>query len=150
MQNTDYHTQEYWDERCLEGQQLDDYEGMIFEDHNRQEYWSRNRKALSLWKDRAVLDVCCGYGQFSDIFTRYIGIDFSPEMISLAKKKFPAKHFLVSKASEFKEKCDVIFECNSLHSLGMTPEQFYEQFKDQAKEAIVCLERDAFTIFNIY
>lgn len=42
-----------------------------------------------------ILDFGCGYGRISDWFTDYMGLDFVPDLIELAKQMFPDKQFLV-------------------------------------------------------
>lgn len=41
-----------------------------------------------------VLDAGCGYGRNSEYFDNYVGVDFSPDFIELAKKKYPNKTFI--------------------------------------------------------
>lgn len=41
-----------------------------------------------------ILDAGCGYGRWSQHFDDYVGVDFSPDFIELAKKKYPGKTFL--------------------------------------------------------
>lgn len=47
-----------------------------------------------------VLDAGCGYGRMSEYFQRYTGIDFSPDFIKKAKKKYPNKNFMVGNLKE--------------------------------------------------
>lgn len=58
--------------------------------------------------DATVLDAGCGYGRMSELFSPelYTGIDFSPDFIAMAKKKYPAYEFRVEnlKALPFKDK----------------------------------------------
>ena len=85
------------------------------------------------------------------MFSDYHGVDFSGEMIKLARKKNPDKLFEIEDIKEFDgEKYDLIFEVNSLHTLGMSPEDSFNKFRKHARKAIACLECDKFTIFNIY
>ena len=61
----------------------------------------------SLIKDTdRVLDAGCAYGRSSVFFNNYVGIDFSPDFIERAKKKFPDKTFMVGNLKElpFKDK----------------------------------------------
>jgi len=53
-----------------------------------------------------VLDAGCGYGRNSIYFEDYVGVDFSPDFIELAKEKFPDKEFMVAnlKSLPFKDK----------------------------------------------
>lgn len=57
-------------------------------------------------EDDKVLDAGCAYGRSSVLFNNYVGIDFSPDFIELAKKKYPNKKFLVGNLKElpFKDK----------------------------------------------
>lgn len=141
-------TSEYWTRRV---NSIKDKKDVLFLDPRREEYWKRVREQLSLWKKHRVLDVCCGYGQFADIFVDYEGVDFCPEMIEMAYKEYPNKRWLVGdiKSEEFDDQYDIIFEVNSLHSLGWTPDDFFNKFKSHAK-VIACLEADKFTIYNGY
>lgn len=44
-------------------------------------------------KDAYVLDAGCAYGRWSPKFINYLGVDFSPDFIEIAKKKYPNKEF---------------------------------------------------------
>jgi hypothetical protein len=71
---------------------------------------------LSMFKDATVLDVGCGYGRYCELFDKdkYLGIDFSEEMIKLARKKYPAYRFEVADHRTYvPEKTDVIFSVMS-------------------------------------
>lgn len=141
---------DYWENRVLKAPNEKD---MLFLDSRREEFWARVRKQLDQWKLLEVVDVCCGYGQFSNIFlpNNYTGFDFSEEMLKLAKQKNPDKRFTQGDIKELvlDKNYDVVFEVNSLHSLGMTPEQFFEKFKNNGK-VVACLEADLFTIYHQY
>jgi len=71
--------------------------------------WHRINKAhvahFEKMKGR-VLDAGCGYGRNSVYFSDYVGVDFSPDFIELAKKKFPTKEFIQANLKElpFKDK----------------------------------------------
>ena len=71
------------------------------------------RHTMSLFKDCTVLDVGCGYGRLCEIFNpdKYLGIDFSEEMIKLANKKFPQYKFEVQDKLTYvpEKKFDIIF-----------------------------------------
>lgn len=58
---------------------------------------------------RTFIDLGCGYGRTSEWFpdNAYVGIDFSPDFIELAKKMYPDKKFYVMdilKGLPFKDK----------------------------------------------
>lgn len=42
-----------------------------------------------------VLDAGCGYGRLSELFDKYLGVDFSPDFIAEARKLYPHKQFIV-------------------------------------------------------
>lgn len=47
-------------------------------------------------KDALVLDAGCAYGRWSPKFKNYIGLDFSPDFIDIARQKYPKKEFYVA------------------------------------------------------
>lgn len=47
-----------------------------------------------------ILDAGCGYGRMSEWVQNYTGVDFSPDFIDIAKKKYPEKEFVVASLSE--------------------------------------------------
>lgn len=144
-------TPEYWDQRV---KSIPDKKDMLFLDSRRDEYWQRVRQQLNLWKDLTALDLACGYGQFAYLFKpeNYLGVDFSTEMLTMAMQENPPYDFVSCNLANFEplDKFDVIFEVNSLHSLGWTPEQFFEKFSPYAKVAVACLEADQFIIKQLY
>lgn len=147
-------TAAYWDDRVRSAPNRQD---MLFLDGRREEYWRRVRFQLGLWAkaDVTVLDVACGFGQFANLFTpaKYRGIDFSAEMLRLAEETHPQYPFEQMSAHDVHlapGAFDVIFEVNSLRSLGMTADDFIKRFLPYANVAVACLEADRFTIENIY
>lgn len=134
---------EYWDNRAKTGETPHE---LVLNDVYLEEFEQNTKLILSLFKDKKVLDVGCGYGRLSDIFEDYKGIDFSDGMIELARQKYPNKNFQVAKDDS--GTYDVIFECMSLSSFDETPEQFRDRFKDKAK-IIMTLEPKEFRIYYI-
>lgn len=136
-------TKEYWNNRVIKSPNEKD---MLFLDARREVYWTNVHKQIAKWEG-SKLDLCCGYGQFSQD-GEYLGVDFSEEMIKLAKTKYPDREFKVADVRKYRaKKYDIIYEVNSLHSMGMTPEEFYNKFKKKAK-IIACLEADSFFIWE--
>ncbi len=141
-------TSEYWDQRVRETKDL---RTVVFNDVYFDKFDQCTRQLLSLFKDKRVLDVGCGYGRLCDIFINYAGMDFSREMIAKAKKMFPNKYFEEMDAHTYLavfDKYDVVFECMCLSSLGMTPEQFRDTYAHLAN-IIICIEPHDFRIFYI-
>lgn len=107
---------------------------MIFLDGRRAEYWRRVFAYLGEHKDAKVLDVACGFGKFAHLFKpeNYMGIDFSEEMIKLAKEKNPGYAFFVMdyKDDILRDQFDLVFEINSLRSLGLNYYDFIERSRE--------------------
>lgn len=149
----DYQQVNYWDRRVRDYK--NDRRNMLFRDPRFNEYESRTRALLMTWEDSMVLDVCCGYGRFAKIFKKeqYLGFDFSQEMIKIAEAENPEYQFFQSDIREqtkLAKQYDVVFEVNSLHCMGLSPEAFFEKYKGYAKKSVACLEADLFTVFEIY
>ncbi len=127
---------------------------MLFNDHRFSEFSKRVRNELAQWEFADVLDLCCGFGRFAPCFKSnlYTGIDFSDEMIKLANERQSNYFFKNADIKSLipERKYDVIFEVNSLHSLGLSAAEFVERFRPYATRAIVCLEADRFFIEQIY
>lgn len=142
---------EYWDSRV---KKIPDKKDMLFLDGRREEFWERARQTLLQWHNLEVLDVCCGYGQFAPVFEpgNYTGVDFSEEMIRLANQELDLYNFVLLNAKDFTpaQEYDVVFEVNSLRSLGWTAEEFINYYKPFAKRAVISLEADQFIIHQIY
>lgn len=149
----DHTTKEYWEHRVRTAKNRED---MIFVDGRRDAFWHRVRRQLGEWaaQDMRVIDVACGFGKFAGIFTpaTYLGVDFSEEMLAIAAKEKPLYHFVAGDAKLFvpPSGVDVIFEVNSLKSLGMTVDDFIKHFSPYAKTSIACLEADRFVIEQVY
>lgn len=74
-----------------------------------------NKEVISMFIDKVapndkVLDVGCGTGMLCDYLNvpNYLGIDPSKSMVSIAKKKYPEKKFLVYKFETYHQKSDFI------------------------------------------
>ena len=154
MQRGDPTTRAYWDDRVRTAKNRED---MIFLDSRRDEYWRRVRAQLSEWAKEGltVLDVACGFGRFATIFmpAQYRGIDFSEEMLKIATRENPLYAFEGMSAHEVNLRpaaFDVIFEVNSLRSLGMSPEDFVKRFSPYANVAVATLEADEFRVSHLY
>lgn len=99
------------------------------------------RNILSMFSDCTALELCCGYGRMCDVFKpdKYLGIDFSEEMIKLAHKKYSKYNFSVADIKTFEpdKKYDVIFEV-------MSPD--ISRFEKYARVALVNIHPSTTTI----
>ena len=61
--------------------------------------WDRieayNKKIVQKETSGKILDAGCGYGRMSEWVKDYTGIDFSPDFIALAQKRYPDKKFVI-------------------------------------------------------
>lgn len=128
---------------------------MIFEDPRFDQYTMKVNTVLKAFNKFTALDIACGYGRFCENFNpeNYIGVDFSENMIDLAKKTYPKYIFEngdARKGGFTKRKYDVVFEVNSLKSLNMSAAQFIEEYGKYANLFVCCLEADEFIIRPVY
>lgn len=149
-----WETKAYWEDRVRTASNLKD---MIFKDGRRDEFWARADKLLEHYaaQGHVALEIACGYGRFSQAFApdKYVGVDFCEGMVNLAREKYPQHTFVQLDAKTpgiITTKYSIIYEVNSLKSLGMTYEQFFERFAPMAKVAVVCVEADNTFIKQIY
>lgn len=137
-----------WDERARNSNTLREavWQTGAFVQHDRDV-----RNILSLWKDKKVLDVACGWGRFAGIFKpeNYLGVDFSPEMIRIAKEKFPKYKFECLDFDQINDKdYDLVFEVISLGPMSLSEKKFVNKFT-KAK-AIGMFQADDFRIVYQY
>jgi len=128
---------------------------MIFMDERRDQYWAYTENFLrDLFGGLVVLDVACGFGRFAKCFNPelYHGVDFSAEMLDIAGTENPDCSFFHEDAKNFVPpvEMNVIFEVNSLRSLGMTQQEFVDHYKQYANMFVACIEADQFCITPIY
>lgn len=72
---------------------------------------------LSMFENCTALELGCGYGRMCKNFKpeNYLGIDFSEEMIKLAKEKYPDYKFQLADVNTFipEKNYDIIFDLMS-------------------------------------
>lgn len=136
-------TKEYWNER-VRNRKFDSKgeRDIVYQHVDFERFDAETRKILEVFKDKKVLDVGCGYGRLADVIPNYTGIDFSEEMIALAKAKHPHKRFFV--AEHLDEQFDVVFEAMCLSSFGISPREFADRYPNSI---VVCFEPKEFNIF---
>lgn len=117
-----------WDKRVKEIPNLRDmvWQTGVFVQHQKQV-----ESILSLFKDRKVLDVACGWGRFTHLFdpANYTGIDYSEEILKIAKSKHPNHTFKCMGFDEIEDlDYDVVFEVISLGPLRIQEKDFIAKF----------------------
>lgn len=140
----------YWDARAIEFQ--DRPLKMVMDDVRTEDHQEIIKKLFVPFQSAKVLDVACGHGRFSEMFTfDYVGIDHSEEMINLAKKWHPNRSFVFTDGRErpFGDDYDLIFQVISLSSLGMTHEQFKDLYFPMLRKGGVLMSLE-FEEFRIY
>jgi ubiquinone/menaquinone biosynthesis C-methylase UbiE len=63
-------------------------------------YYHQNRLEEYIPKETKVLDAGCGYGRWCELFSNYVGVDFSPDFIEMAQKKYPNKRFMIARLED--------------------------------------------------
>jgi len=91
------------------------------------ESWYVINYGLKRWKPRSLVDVGCGLGDRTRLFSKYVrertlGLDYSAGMIALAKKK-ESKHLVFQQADLLDEPSlpfapDMVVSCRCLINLG--------------------------------
>jgi len=97
--------------------------------------------------------VACGHGRIAELFSpeNYLGIDYSDELIKLAKELHPKYNFAVADGKSFTpdRKYDIIIEVISLGMMNITPREFYDKYKDCANKYVICINGSDTTIFFV-
>lgn len=118
-------TKEYWDDRVLESG--GDPMALVYESPGFQKTQEISETMIKQFvkKGDRILDVGCGYGRFYQAFknagAEYTGIDFSKEMIKLAREKHPDGIFILEDFNDRRNVegfYDVVFECICLSSIA--------------------------------
>lgn len=117
VENIDYNdTKLFFKKRAEKFQENNPYSVTMYQDNHAEIVRQRNQKEieklmplLHMEKDVKVLDVACGIGRWADALpediTEYCGMDFSEELIEIAKKRNHRSRFsyCVGGASEIAE-----------------------------------------------
>jgi len=99
-------TPEFWNKRIKEAIGVGNIRHSVFRvpEHMWQEVTEHHKKILSdlIDPDCMVLDAGCGYGRASELINinpdaggGYVGVDQSPDFISIAQQMYPGKDFRV-------------------------------------------------------
>lgn len=140
---------EYWEQRVLDHQ--DDMEKMVWSSATKfhpQFAWFKIM--VEKYFGMSTLELGCGYGRASHLFTgEYLGLDFSENMIALAKREHPDRNFIVGDAYTYvpEKEYDVIL---AFHLSGL-PEregEFALRYKPFAKEMIIIVYGDSVKFIN--
>lgn len=98
-------TKQFFKNRAKKFREDNPYSVTMYQDDNEALVKARNRQEtdrllpfLHLNEDSKVLDIACGIGRWADVLpkdiTEYCGIDFSSELIEIAKKRNPKDNFI--------------------------------------------------------
>lgn len=137
---------DFWKDRITHAKKTKEHFSVYI---TKDEHWNHinevHREILLKECSGKVLDAGCGYGRWSELFDNYVGVDFSPDFIEEARKKYLDKSFKVAdlkklpfKAKEF----DVAF-CVSIKqmvraNLGDTEwEMMLKELKRVAKKVLI-------------
>ena len=133
---------------------------------NSKEYWNKVAKDKSFStpfqmdifkeyvdKDSKILDIGCGYGRtlkelYNNGYTNILGIDFSDEMINLAKEKNPIIEFKITSGSKLDfrdDSFDAVILIAVLTCILDTKDQ-----KNLIKEIYRVLKKDGVIYINDY
>lgn len=85
---------EFWKER-IDNSKVEHHSVYITSGGDWEYLNNAHKEILSQCKGR-VLDAGCGYGRWSELFDNYVGVDFSPDFIEIARKKYPNKEFVIA------------------------------------------------------
>lgn len=107
--------QQFWKARIDAAKQRGDPRYSVYV--VREEYWDHINKLHKRIIEKEVgnkkaLDAGCGYGRVSEWVPNYTGVDFSPDFIAEAKKRYPDGAFFTASldALPFKDKeFDIVF-----------------------------------------
>lgn len=106
-------TKEFFKNRAEKFHEDNPYSVTMYQDNNKELVRERNKREvekiyplLKLTSDSSILDVACGIGRWADAvkteIKEYCGLDFSPELITIANKRNqrPNFNFYVGTANE--------------------------------------------------
>lgn len=97
----------FWKKRIDDAKKSREHYSVYVVDENKWKYINDTHKEILLRECKGkVLDAGCGYGRWSELFTDYVGVDFSPDFIAEAQRKYPSKTFIQAdlKALPFADK----------------------------------------------
>ncbi len=113
-------------------QQWDNAAAAFSEDQERSEFADSNKSVIEerFWRlnGERVLDLGCGYGWYTDFFTRSgadaVGVDGSEKMIAIARERYPNLDFTlanIEKSLPFADGCfDIVFSNQVLMDIENT------------------------------
>ncbi len=88
---------DFWKFR-IEVEAKDDIRKSVYQtnDDNWKKFNEIHQEIIRATVTGSVLDAGCGYGRMAELFhpSDYVGIDFSPDFIALAKKNYPDHRFI--------------------------------------------------------
>ncbi len=142
-------TEEYWDERVIKYK--DDLDKMVWVSNHIHKHYKWFSQLMDIYKGQTVLDVGCGYGRIAPLFEKekYHGIDFSQNLLDIAKQKNPDYFFEKADAYTYNptKQYGVIL---AFHLSGMSTrkDEFVQRYHMFAREAIIIVGSDSITVIN--
>lgn len=140
MSTNEKTSKDYWNERVIEAKE--DPQALVYASAGKlQKSQEVGDHLISLFvkPGQTVLDVGCGYGRYyaavRTVGAQYHGIDFSEEMIKLAKKKFPLENFTVADWRTFEGRdFDVVFASICRSSTDLSIDEYIQLLKVFARD----------------
>jgi ubiquinone/menaquinone biosynthesis C-methylase UbiE len=88
---------DFWKDRIERADKSrEHYSVYITRDDDWKYIWETHKEIIAREVSGRVLDAGCGYGRMSELIEKYVGVDFSPDFIAKAQKKYPEKTFIQS------------------------------------------------------
>jgi len=105
--------------------------------------------------DDKILDLGCGNGRLSEIFKnkriRYTGVDFSKELIKIARKKYPKEKFLLADAMKLPALKNIFDKVYCLSVLHHIPSEEYRiKFLKEIKRVLLPCGKIVLTVWNMH
>lgn len=135
IETIDYvHTKGFFERRANKYNENNPYSVTMYQDNNPDLVEKRNTyeterliRLLQLDGNNTILDLACGIGRWADAIQSnmksYVGIDFSPELIEIARKRKhdPSVRFIVGSVTELDSLIESDQHFNRVLNIGLFP-----------------------------
>lgn len=140
---------EYWDERAIEYK--DDKDKMVWCSKHIHTHLRWFERMMDIYKNQDCLDIGCGYGRLAHYFEpkKYRGVDFSENLIKIAREDHPEYSFEVADAFEYEpQKQYGVIMAFHLSLMPEREEEFIKRYRQYAREAIIIVYGDRITVVH--